>query len=100
MTEVLSCISLDQWPEYGPCRKVRMAFGAWSLGDANMFDFFDRFSTGFSAASDCWEVLKKDKKLLLFPLVSGLACFVVLLSFAIPIAVLRPQELQGFLDEE
>lgn len=65
-----------------------------------MGDLFDRFSTGFSAASDCWEVLKKDKKLLLFPLVSGLACFVVLLSFAIPIAALRPQELSGFLDED
>jgi hypothetical protein len=70
------------------------------LEEANMFDFFDRFSTGFSAASDCWDVLKKDKKLLVFPLVSGLACFVVLLSFAIPIAVLRPQELNNFLDEE
>ncbi len=65
-----------------------------------MFDFFDRFSTGFSVASDCWDVLKKDKKLLLFPLVSGLACFVVLMSFAIPIAVLRPHELNGFLDED
>lgn len=32
-----------------------------------------------------WEVLKKDKELLLFPLLSGIACLLVLASFAIPI---------------
>lgn len=43
---------------------------------------FERFYAGLTAARDCWEVLRQDKKLLLLPLVSGLACLVILLSFA------------------
>ena len=35
--------------------------------------------------SACWKILKKDKEMLVFPLISGLACLVLLASFAIPI---------------
>jgi hypothetical protein len=54
---------------------------------------FERFSAGFRAARECWEVLKQDKKLVLFPLFSGLACLVVLASFALPLALIRPDGL-------
>ena len=32
-----------------------------------------------------WQVLKKDKELLIFPLISGICCLLVLASFAIPL---------------
>jgi hypothetical protein len=59
---------------------------------------FDRFYTGFTAARDCWAILRQDKKLLILPLLSGLACLLILLSFALPLAALRPQELEALLD--
>jgi hypothetical protein len=31
-----------------------------------------------------WEVLKQDKELLIFPLISGICCALVIASFAIP----------------
>jgi hypothetical protein len=34
-----------------------------------------------------WDVLKKDKTLLLFPLLSGICCLMVLLSFAVPMFI-------------
>ena len=34
--------------------------------------------------SNCWEVLKQDKGLLVFPLISGFCCLLLLASFAIP----------------
>jgi hypothetical protein len=39
----------------------------------------------WSLMSDCWRVLKQDKKLLLLPLISGTCCLLLLASFAIPI---------------
>jgi hypothetical protein len=51
---------------------------------------FDRFRVGFTAAGACLEVLRRDKKLVVFPLLSGLSCLVVLASFAIPLVVWRP----------
>src|SRR5207253_1785436 len=35
---------------------------------------FDRIFAGYQAASDCWAILRQDKKLLLFPLISGICC--------------------------
>jgi hypothetical protein len=46
---------------------------------------FDRISNGWSLAKQSWEVLKLDKELLLFPLISGIACLMVLASFAVPL---------------
>jgi hypothetical protein len=46
---------------------------------------FDRISYTWHAMGSSWAVLKRNKKLLLFPLFSGIACIVILISFAIPI---------------
>jgi hypothetical protein len=46
-----------------------------------------KFSTTWSLMGASWQVLKKDKEILVFPLISGLCCLVVLASFAIPIIV-------------
>jgi Family of unknown function (DUF6159) len=39
----------------------------------------------WSLMSDCWQVLKQDKSLLVFPLISGICCLLLMASFAIPI---------------
>jgi Family of unknown function (DUF6159) len=49
---------------------------------------FERISNSFALARSSWHVLKTDKKLVLFPMVSGIACLVVLASFLIPMAIL------------
>lgn len=35
--------------------------------------------------SECWQVLKQDKSLLVFPLISGICCLLLLASFAVPL---------------
>ena len=45
---------------------------------------FDRISASFALARSSWQVLRLDKQLLLFPILSGLGCLLVLGSFAIP----------------
>ena len=42
-----------------------------------------KFSYTWSIMGASWEVLKRDKKLLLFPLLSGICCLVVTASFAV-----------------
>jgi hypothetical protein len=49
---------------------------------------FDRISTSFELAQSSWEVLKKDKQLILFPMLSSFCCFMVLLTFIAPLSVL------------
>ena len=44
-----------------------------------------KFSRTVSLMRASWEVLKQDKELLLFPLLSGICCVLVLASFAGPI---------------
>jgi hypothetical protein len=44
-----------------------------------------RFATGWELAKQSGQVLKLDKELLLFPLMSGLACLAVIASFAVPL---------------
>jgi len=46
---------------------------------------FDRMARGWELAKESWRVLKLDKELLVFPLLSGLACLIVLASFALPL---------------
>src|SRR5437762_4363831 len=65
-----------------------------------MFSFFDRLHTGWTAAGACLDVLRRDKKLVVFPLLSGISCLIVLASFAIPLAVARPAFLAAFFDEQ
>jgi hypothetical protein len=38
----------------------------------------------WSLMSECWRVLRQDKSLLIFPLISGVCCLLLLASFAIP----------------
>lgn len=46
---------------------------------------FERLSTGWSLAKQAVGVLRLDKELLLFPVLSGISCLLVLASFAIPL---------------
>jgi hypothetical protein len=46
---------------------------------------FERISKGWSLTKQSWHVLMLDKELLFFPLISGLACILVLISFAVPL---------------
>jgi len=39
----------------------------------------------WSLMSECWQVLKQDKSLVLFPLISGVCCLLLLASFAVPL---------------
>jgi hypothetical protein len=56
---------------------------------------FDRISRSFALARSSWNVLRNDKKLLIFPILSGICCLLVLASFAVPvIAVLVVQQRQ------
>jgi hypothetical protein len=49
---------------------------------------FDRISNGVALARSSWQVLVKDKHLLVFPFVSGFLFLLVLASFAVPMATL------------
>jgi len=44
-----------------------------------------KFMRTWSLMGECWQVLKADKSLLVFPLISGICCILLLLSFALPI---------------
>lgn len=46
---------------------------------------FERMGNGWQLAQQSWRVLNLDKELLLFPLISGIACSLVMASFAIPL---------------
>jgi hypothetical protein len=54
---------------------------------------FERMSRGWELARQSWRVLMLDKELLVFPFLSGIACTLVLASFAIPLWT------TGFADE-
>ncbi len=52
-----------------------------------MLDRFTRkISRTWSLMGASWDVLKKDKEMLIFPLVSGICCLLVLASFALPLS--------------
>ena len=46
---------------------------------------FDRIANGWALTKQSFAVLKLDKELLLFPLLSGMACLLVMGSFALPL---------------
>lgn len=46
---------------------------------------FERVATGWELVVQSYRVLRLDKELLLFPVLSGLACLVVLASFGVPL---------------
>ena len=45
---------------------------------------FERMTTGWELAKQSAHVLRQDKELILFPLISGVACLLALASFAVP----------------
>jgi hypothetical protein len=59
---------------------------------------FERISNSFALARSSWEVLQQNKRLVLFPIISGLACLVVLISFGVPLAILHGQG--AFVDNQ
>lgn len=46
---------------------------------------FNKFSNTWAMMGVSWDILKKDKEMLIYPLISGICCLLVLASFAIPI---------------
>jgi len=46
---------------------------------------FERIANGWALAKASWQVLRLDKELLLFPLLSGVACLIVITTFAVPL---------------
>ncbi len=55
---------------------------------------FERISASFGLARSSWDVLRTDKQLIVFPILSGVSCVLVLLGFALPFLA-RPQWLQA-----
>lgn len=54
---------------------------------------FERMSNGMTLAKQSWRTLMQDKELLVFPLLSGIACLFVMASFVVPMFA------SGYLDE-
>lgn len=46
---------------------------------------FERISRGIELARQSWNVLREEKTLVVFPLLSGIACSLVFASFAVPV---------------
>ena len=44
-----------------------------------------KFTRTWSLMSECWQVLKQEKSLLVFPLISCICCLLLMASFAVPI---------------
>lgn len=51
---------------------------------------FDRMSTSFALARSSLQVLRQEKQLIVFPILSGLGCLLVLASFALPFVAVQP----------
>ena len=49
---------------------------------------FETLTRSWNLALASWRVLATDKKLIVFPILSGVACLLVLISFFVPLAVL------------
>ncbi len=58
---------------------------------------FERISRGIELARQSWQVLREEKTLLVFPLLSGISCMLVLITFAVP--VWATGYARGVLDE-
>jgi hypothetical protein len=52
---------------------------------------FDRISASFALAHSSFSVLRQDKKLVVFPILSGIGLFLVAASFLVPLFVVQPQ---------
>src|SRR6516162_6321216 len=56
---------------------------------------YQRLANSFALARSSWQVLRTDKKLVLFPILSGICCIVVLIAFWAPVLLAQPAFLQG-----
>jgi hypothetical protein len=52
---------------------------------------WDRISNSFELARSSFDILRHDKKFLVFPIVSAIGCMMVLATFAVPMAVVALQ---------
>lgn len=59
---------------------------------------FERISASFALARSSWDVLRTDKQLIIFPILSGLGCLLVMAGFALPF-VAKPEWLQQIGNE-
>lgn len=50
-----------------------------------MLSFVDRLTNGWRLAVQSWRVLMQEKSLLLFPILSGISCLLVMATFAVPL---------------
>jgi hypothetical protein len=50
---------------------------------------FDKISRSWTLAGECWDILKEDPALLIFPLLSSLAIMLLLASFAVPVLMVH-----------
>src|SRR5262245_15751727 len=48
------------------------------------YSMFDKLANSFALAKSSWQTLLNDKKLLVFPIVSGICCVLVMATFAAP----------------
>lgn len=48
---------------------------------------FERMSRGWELMKQSWQVLRLDKEMMLFPILSGIACLLVMATFALPFIV-------------
>lgn len=48
---------------------------------------FDRMARGWALMNQSWQVLRLDKELMVFPILSSIACLLVMASFALPLLV-------------
>ncbi len=60
---------------------------------------FERIAASFELAKSSWRVLKQDKQLIVFPVISGLGCLLVLISFAVPITAIQGWDFMKDVDE-
>jgi hypothetical protein len=51
------------------------------------FHMFERMARGWALMKQSWHVLRLDKELMLFPILSSIACLLVMASFALPLIV-------------
>lgn len=61
---------------------------------------FEAISRGFNLALSSWKVLYTDKKLIIFPIITGLTAILVLASFIVPIGVLAANGAFDWLKDE
>jgi hypothetical protein len=47
-----------------------------------------KFSTSWTLMKASWRILKKDKEMLLFPIISGIALLIIFASFIIPLSMM------------